>query len=306
MDYKNIPAFVNILNKLFDTDLTKNAYAYDITYDDFSTVLLFQYLTEPYEHVKINIVNTNSPDTPCLDLKIIPYDGKLVGKISFIRTLSDSIGGISPKCKIPDSKAGTWLINLSKKMLCYLGINHSTLEDDSQLLCDKNNVKIKFLLLRLFQKKKFISWYETFGYNFNFNTSRVQNKFKGYDKEQFNKDISLLSNIKMSDIIEVLIEDDLPKIPSSLPTSQSSIVYEDIDNVIEILEKYPPTKDMTLADYMVFLWEKNCEYYTLFEKLLNTTSRPDITKNTSQFFWDSLYDRIKFVTYDLSNNDTCK
>lgn len=85
------------------------------------------------------------------------------------------------------------------------------LEDDAMLPCDKNSQKVKtikviliFLKSSLFMLKIWKSgketkgYYNQFGFEPNFETLRIQDNYKGYNLEQYRKDMHDISQFSLS------------------------------------------------------------------------------------------------------------
>lgn len=284
------------LGNLYHLDLRRNNYIIPVDFDGFSTQMKISY-SDPAQ-INISIENSLDISLPCLDLRIYNENGNLIGYLGYIRTRNTS-------CTIPANRPGNWLVRLANKIFCSLGIRTIKLDDDATVPC--NEEEIRFSILRLYQGKN--PWYQAFGYDHNFNSERIQNRYPGYNEQIFSQDVQNLVNYPVSQIYRILENFegsvlDFRKVWGRNFDRNYIIVAEDGMKTRYVFNKYPLPPDATLGGYMSTLWDLDCRAYVTISKFLSTTSREDIDKNGTVFYWSPILRRIEFVIRDYIY--TCK
>lgn len=276
-------------------DLTNHRYLLPVVYKNFETLLEISYLEDPYKQYNLKLGNELNQYEPCLHIRFYEQDGEIVSKLVFVRTQK-------VECSMPENKAGTWLVELTNIISCSLGINTTLLEDDANISC--NNKQEKFQMLRIYRFDK-ASWYQNFGYDLDLNTSRVQNKYIGYNMQQYLDDVENLASYPLSKITDGLRS--LQLAYESLQHPHNDVILEDGIAAINVINKYLPTTlpTVTLGKFMSDLWINNCDDYIVINKFLRNSSRELIDKTGKYFNWAPLYRRIEFVGYDYTRRGKC-
>lgn len=281
---------MNIYNTS-DINIIRNIYTIPVVFKDFESLLEISYTEEPYKQFNLKIGNERVETEPCLHLRIY-YDNEIVGKLVFVRSKN-------VVCPIPEENAGTWLVEFTNALFCSLGIGTIYLEDDAVVQCNGNVDKLFFI--RIFKGEQ-TSWYQKFGYELNLNTSRVQNKYPGYNKIQYENDIVQLRNYPFSMILDGVRN--LETVYNRTPVPYNTTLLEDGIAAIHAINRHP-SSEITLGNYMSELWKNNCHDYAIINKFLRNSSRPIIDPTGQYFIWAPLYHRIEFVSYDYSRTDKC-
>lgn len=288
---------ISIIMNIYKIDNPENvslrnmAFIIPVVFKGFETILEISYTQEPYEQFNFKIGNELIAENPCLHIRIY-YDNGVVGKLVFVRSQNVI-------CPIPEANAGTWMVELTNSIICSLGINTSYLEDDALIKC--NDTSAKYAFVRIFRGET-PSWYEKFGYEINLNTARVQRRYPGYNKRQYDEDIVQLRNYPLSMILNGL--GNLEKVYNMTPAPDNKSLLDDGIAAINAFNRHPTT-ETTLGDYMSRLWKDHCGDYHIINKFLRNSSRPSIDPNGNYFNWSPLYYRIEFTTYDYSRLAKC-
>ena len=262
----------------------KNVYSILVSFGDFMTIVEISYSEHPFEQFNLRIMNTLDPSSPCLHIRIYMSES-VIAKLVFVRSV-----GVA--CVIPEKGAGTWMMQLSTKIICSLGIRTSILEDDSMVSC--GNTSVRFFTLRIYQGK-LKSWYSDFGYLHDFESPRVQNAYPDYNPQMFNQDLLNLRAFPLFIIANILSH--LEIIPL---TKQREIIIEDGAKAALVMKERPYTSEtMSLGQYMTKLWKDNCQSYGVIDRFLRTTSRKDIDPHGLIFPWGPLLRRIEFASYEF-------
>lgn len=237
----NLKNFVSKYGEISEdkVDFIENDYIIEYTFQDVVTDLLIKYENAKYE---IKISNKDNDDEPCLHLILYEKNNIIYGDVSYINANSKY-------CKIPNHRAGTWMMNLVVDLIDKLDIKVSKLEDASRLKCINNNRYALLSMIRIYEGKR--SWYENFGYHLDFPNINL-------DEQTYNYYINTLINIPMT-----LIIDEMNKSDYDFPIFHLAQ---------KVLLKYPPEEHETLGVYMFKLWNNDCSSYIDLENFLNMTS----------------------------------
>lgn len=274
-----------------DYNIRDNPSVIPVIFKGFETVLEISYKEEPYEQFNLKIGNELQEDQPCLNIRIY-YDNGVVGKLVFVRSKN-------VVCSIPETHAGTWMVELNNSMLCSLGISTIYLEDDAVINC--GGTPTKFSFVRIFRGDT-PSWYQKFGYEVNLNTERVQRMYPGYNKAQYDIDIEQLRNYPYSKIVDGM--QNLQQVYKILPKPHNDVIFEDGVEAINALNRHP-SHETTLASYMSRLWTDDCNDYDIVSRFLRNSSRKIIDPTGKYFNWAPLYRRIEFTSYDYVLSAKC-
>lgn len=182
------------------------------------------------------------------------------------------IGTLTSACPIPvDAKAGDFLLSLGEDLGKTLGATQIKLEDQSRILCDRNQKLVDLRTLRIFQNKQ--GWYQSKGYK------PAKDKFL----ERLNIQWEGLRALKLSEVKSKL---------SSLESSLQQKLENELNIFVKQLKSFSTENQSDLlADFMNWLWERNCEAYThiyslifdhyFFGKPLTRTIQPKLVKDLS-------------------------
>jgi hypothetical protein len=148
------------------------------------------------------------------------------------------IGSVETICPIPDvDQKGNYLVKLAEDLAKNLGAQTMHLEDLSRISCAKNQSTTPFRLLRIFLDKP--SWYQTHNYE------PVDGKTASSLMAEYHS-IRALKLSEMMDELKSLAGENRAK----------------IDEIITSVEDFKSNNNGNLAaDFLAWLWEKNCEQY---------------------------------------------
>lgn len=273
---------------IHDIDLETAEYAVPIEFEGFDTIIVFS-THEPSSNLRMRIMNTSTPDEPCLDLRIaekrIHDTEKIVGKLAFVRTKS----GKPMKCTIPEKNASSWMVRLADKMYIALGLEHAFLEDDAVLPCGSTNAR--FLTLRIFQGK--FSYYESFGYKVLIRKNKLIPD--DYDRRSYEDDAESLREFPVVDLRCMVV---VPFKDTNLTASKSTIsVIEQKRKLAKVVLDRAGSKFETLGDLLPYLWtEEGCMNYINVVSFMETAARKDVDGEYGEFytFAPALY-RVQFI-----------
>ena len=269
-----------------------NKYKVPLTFENVPTDIIVIFGKRDYE-----IIMGESAE-PCLHIKI---GSDFIGEIKYIRTTSPTR---QLKCKLSPKNPGSWLVRLSEAVLCKLGIKKSRLQDEATLRCNNNSTSnYRFLLYRILNGKR--SWYQdSFSYIPTFSSLYIKNNYGYYDSYLYNVDIDTLlampmqvfakiveNHTEMSSILRTAYEDDIEKIGLML----------DIQQIFETF----PIKDQVFQDYMLDLYQQDCESFSLMSKFLDNTSSKEFVQ-VLRFPWSDIYNRIVLANYRMEKVHQCE
>lgn len=262
-----LQSLINCNLKFIDWTMS---YAIAVNFKDWYTIFIISYKEEPYPQYNIMIMNELDYDQPCLHLRIYKDENTIIGKLVFVRATN-------VRCSVPDKNTGSWMVQLAIEFFKQLGIPVSLLEDDALLECPTSKAKTRFLLLRIFMGKR--SWYESFGYKPFFSSKRVQDRYPGYNENQYERDIQFLRNIKLGDIINDFKYNDFTLLEHTRAVRS-----------LDIFKNYD--LDSTLGTIMSNIWTTDCKKYTVLDKAIRSLA---FSKLSTFDNWTIVYKRIVFV-----------
>ena len=197
--------------------------------------------------------------------------------------------------------SGSFHIELVEKMCKIFGVKRIYLHDASSVKCKDNRIDLKFL--KLIQEG--VSWYQKIGYklDFDISTGRMNLSTKKRAKQIYADCVKKLRKIPIKSVYKdyanineltarIIKEEDYKNVVGIEPelfTNNNIGRYPDVDysnvmkeivleishigiEIIKLLDTSftddPETKDMTLSQFLSFIYEKDCELYHKLFKLL--------------------------------------